>query len=288
MLDEYRGMRRFVALSAAVGALGAIFAACTRPNPTSCRDGTCSDPSLPYCDTEGVFGAPLTCVATRPEDAAMPDGVVQQDAMIDAPLEVPVGPKLWLKFDDDPADGVVDSASPAHTAACNASCPTLVAGKKGSAYQFTADRIDVTNTDLNPGQKFTISAWIRLDTSTTENSVGVCELVGSNCSYGLFAALNNKPAWYSEGATQTTGTTTLAVGTWYHSLMVWDGTKRITYLNGVMFDTQPAVLTSNGSTRMTIGARDFSSPLNFPGSIDEVLFYDRVLTSAEIQLLAQP
>ncbi len=228
-------------------------------------------------------------------DAAVHDGpgtlidAPAADMMLDAHLDVPVGPKMWLKFDDDPSDGVVDSASPAHTAACNPSCPTLVAGKKGSAYQFTADRIDVTNTDLNPGQHFTVGAWIRLDTSTTENSVAVCEQVGANCSYGLMAALGNKPGWYSDGPSQTTGTTTLAIGTWYHTAMVWDGANRLTYLNGVMVDTQPATGFSNVSAKMTIGARDFpSSPLNFQGSIDEVVFYDRVLTASEIQLLAAP
>lgn len=221
-------------------------------------------------------------------DAVRLDAGLDAFVAVDARLEVPANAKLWLKFDDDPADGVVDSASPAHTAACNPSCPLLVAGKKGQAYQFTADRIDVANTDLNPGQHFTVAAWIRLDTSTTENSVAICEQVGANCTFSLMAALGNKPAWYSDGPPQTTGATTLAVGVWYHSMMIWDGTKRITYLNGVLVDSQPAVLSNNASVKMTIGARDFSSPLNFPGSVDEVLFYDRVLTPAEIQLVSQP
>ncbi|HEY5950342.1 MAG TPA: LamG domain-containing protein, partial [Kofleriaceae bacterium] len=192
------------------------------------------------------------------------------------------------KFDDDPTDGVVDSALPAHTAACNPTCPTLVAGKKGNAYQFTTDRIDVANTDLNPGQHFTVAAWIRVDSSTTENTVAVCEQSGANCTYGLMVAVNNKPAWYSDGPAQSTSTTTMALGVWYHTMMIWDGTNRITYVNGTMYDSQPASLTS-ASTKMTIGSRDFaSSPLYFPGSIDEVVFYDRVLTASEIALLSAP
>jgi hypothetical protein len=37
---------------------------CTRPNPASCVDGTCTDPSLPFCDVGGeIAGGPLTCIA---------------------------------------------------------------------------------------------------------------------------------------------------------------------------------------------------------------------------------
>jgi hypothetical protein len=38
--------------------------ACTRPNPRSCADGVCSDPSFPFCDVDGSLeGIPDTCIA---------------------------------------------------------------------------------------------------------------------------------------------------------------------------------------------------------------------------------
>lgn len=37
---------------------------CTSPNPRSCADGACTDPSLPFCDVDGaIAGTPDTCIA---------------------------------------------------------------------------------------------------------------------------------------------------------------------------------------------------------------------------------
>ena len=39
-------------------------AACTKDNPRSCADGTCSDPAFPFCDADGAFGGvPDACIA---------------------------------------------------------------------------------------------------------------------------------------------------------------------------------------------------------------------------------
>ncbi len=41
-----------------------LMVACTKPNPRSCADGTCTDPTFPFCDVNGeVDGQNNTCVA---------------------------------------------------------------------------------------------------------------------------------------------------------------------------------------------------------------------------------
>ena len=38
--------------------------ACTKPNPQSCQDGTCTDPAFPFCDVDGALaGEDQTCIA---------------------------------------------------------------------------------------------------------------------------------------------------------------------------------------------------------------------------------
>jgi hypothetical protein len=60
MFDEYRVMR--LALLALI--VSVVVSGCTQPNPASCADGFCSDPSLPFCDVDGAFGGiPDTCIA---------------------------------------------------------------------------------------------------------------------------------------------------------------------------------------------------------------------------------
>src|SRR5687768_14291225 len=43
-----------------------LTSACTKPNPRSCADGTCTDPDFPFCDVDGALeGIPNTCIAVE-------------------------------------------------------------------------------------------------------------------------------------------------------------------------------------------------------------------------------
>jgi hypothetical protein len=66
MLRETRSMRCVLWFVFAV-----VSFACTAPNPASCADGACTDPSLPFCDVDGsIAGIPDTCVAVTCEPLA--------------------------------------------------------------------------------------------------------------------------------------------------------------------------------------------------------------------------
>lgn len=61
MLIQHRFMT-YLRVPAALAAL--LLAACTKSNPNSCTDGSCTDPALPFCDTDGALeGEAQTCVA---------------------------------------------------------------------------------------------------------------------------------------------------------------------------------------------------------------------------------
>lgn len=48
------------------GLVGVFLTACTSPNPRSCTDGTCTDPALPFCDSDGALsGNAGTCVSVN-------------------------------------------------------------------------------------------------------------------------------------------------------------------------------------------------------------------------------
>ena len=54
------GIYRYFIFVAVTG----MVTACTVPNPLNCADGSCSDPTYPFCDVDGrLQGAPLTCIA---------------------------------------------------------------------------------------------------------------------------------------------------------------------------------------------------------------------------------
>lgn len=46
------------------GVVLAFVGGCTKPNPLNCSDGSCTDPSLPFCDVDGSLGGEAnTCIA---------------------------------------------------------------------------------------------------------------------------------------------------------------------------------------------------------------------------------
>src|SRR4051812_37232571 len=61
-----RPMRLLAGLVGVALAAFVLGPACTSPNPKSCTDGTCTDPSLPFCDSDGaISGIPGTCVSVN-------------------------------------------------------------------------------------------------------------------------------------------------------------------------------------------------------------------------------
>jgi len=47
-----------------VGLVALLVLGCTKENPHACGDGTCNDPQLPFCDTQGTLGGAMNeCVA---------------------------------------------------------------------------------------------------------------------------------------------------------------------------------------------------------------------------------
>jgi hypothetical protein len=228
--------------------------------------------------------------ADAPADAA-PDAV--PDAPPDAAPShtIPAGAALWLRFDDPPADGVSDSAG-AHTVTCaTANCPALVPGKFGSAYQFAAmNRIAVAGTaDLLPGTAFTVGAWVRIDLEPPTVNVAMCKDLGTNdCSYGFLIEAARLPCFYNTGGGHTHGATPLGLATWAHMATTWDGATKRGYVNGIeVVNAAFAAIASDVAKPLSIGDREPNS-LPFTGAIDDVVFYNRALTQAELTQLAAP
>src|SRR5262245_13344268 len=95
------------------------------PSGLSCINGLCVPPGTPVIDDAPTDNPPAI-------DSPVPvDAHVVEDAPPDA---LPSGLVAWWKFDDDPANGALDSTGNGHTGTCIATCPTLVAGKIGMAY----------------------------------------------------------------------------------------------------------------------------------------------------------
>lgn len=270
-----------------------MLVACYQPSVATgvpcASNGDC--PGDQMCD--GRLAEPV-CVD---DPAALPDASPSE---IDAPpppppdgpaaRTIPPGAVLWLQMDDDPANGALDSAG-THAVTCTAACPSLVAGRFGSAYRFAgAHRLETPDApELRPGAAFTAAAWVKLDALPSDiYGTAVCKVIDAGeASFCLSIRPNGKPTYYTAGDNTAEGAGTVMVGAWHHLAMTWDGATKRGYLDGALYVMEPIAAINATAQPFVVGAFQLDA-FRVAGAIDDVVFYNRVLTAGEIAQLAAP
>jgi hypothetical protein len=223
------------------------------------------------------------------------------EANADTPPQLPM-PRLHLKMDDPPDDGALDSAG-SHVTSCVSatSCPRVVAGQIGSAYQFGGTRITVAPaTDLSPGTGYTLASWVRVE-QAPDSTLGNAVIAGKNLSdldmsYALTVSPGLVPQFYSSSeagaASNLDGANgvLLGINEWHHLAATWNGSLKVIYIDGQRAGSGGAtVMPNNNNLGMTIAQRQsVNMPLTFTGSVDELMMFDRALSDAEVAILAKP
>lgn len=186
-------------------------------------------------------------------------------------------------------------------------------GRPNSAYSFTNTQTSVTNylKAVNPApfakNTYTISAWF--------NSRQFYPNIGG-VTYNYQSIVFYSPQWYNygpayhlalqhannsvlEGGNWTTTNTnqavtsasgSIVVNQWYHVVLSYDGTTIKMYKDGQLVGSRAATISYANQIQFLIGgAGDGPSPGGiyggFNGKIDDVGFWDRALTTNEIQEL---
>jgi Concanavalin A-like lectin/glucanases superfamily/Domain of unknown function (DUF2341) len=215
----------------------------------------------------------------------------QQDAT-NARVDGLVG---WWKMDEASWDGTTDevidsSGSDNHGVSLNEATTTSTA-KYGRAGEFDGDndRVEVPYTDLPQTSERTYSWWHRVDANGTAE-------YSSPIAYGGYAN-GFRVLWYDHSndtihlqvtcGTDTTPTFSLdsdqvdEVGVWHHYVFTYDGAVGKFYRDSVLMDTET---TDKGDIKTTTtNFRIAYSQYHFPGSVDEVKAWTRVLTPSEIR-----
>jgi concanavalin A-like lectin/glucanase superfamily protein len=153
---------------------------------------------------------------------------------------------------------------------------------------------------LNPQGPFSVEAWVR------PNSIP--DSAGTPCPVSSAQFSGNRSGWqirerdtgwqfvlyaHSSSTVANDGLANTAHGgvpsttSWTHLAGIYDGVSTFLYINGVAYSSSASGYVANyndgvnAAGPFTIGAR---SSLNnyFPGSVDEVAFYNRALSSAEV------
>ncbi len=189
-------------------------------------------------------------------------------------------------FNEGTGTSLVDRSGRGHTGTISGAAWSAQ-GKFGGALSFDGvnDWVTVSDTaalDLTTGM--TLEAWVLPSSLTTWRTVLMKERTGG-LSYALYGSGDTSRAsgYVRVGSDiDVTAPSALALNTWSHLAVTYDGTTERLFVNGVQVATRAAsgaITTSTGALR--IGGNSIWTEF-FQGRIDEIRIYNRALTAAEI------
>ncbi|MDQ2831241.1 MAG: SBBP repeat-containing protein, partial [Chloroflexota bacterium] len=228
---------------------------------------------------------PPTGTATPPPPTAMP---------------VPASLQAYYTFDNTPND----SSGNGHTGALKGAATYVSPGKVGAAALgvdgSAGTFFDVPGQVLDTRQSYSVAAWVNLNAIGDNFQTFAC-IEGANvCTFFLqiigdpnighkFAFATQNGDSTSAGGVRAYSTILPNTNTWYHLTGVYDaaaGQIRL-YVNGQLQGTSPFSSPFQGTKDTVIGRGEFGGPGDYVnGKIDDVHFYQGVLTDAQIAALA--
>lgn len=201
-------------------------------------------------------------------------------------------PLAWYKLDDASGTTAADSAGSYNGTLSGA---TWTTGRKAGGLRFngSTDYVSIANaTAFQVTGALTITGWIKQTAAfPTGSTVSLILRKGdSNPNNWQLCVANGKVELLLDGndGSGIDGNTTLSINTWYHVAATWNGATARLYLNGVL-DMVPAARAAPiaiDARPVYLGGRIGSTDVT-NGSLDDVRFYNRCLTAAEIAALAK-
>jgi len=212
---------------------------------------------------------------------------------------------LHYTFDNDEAGGKVTDTSDAKNHGKASGVRWVAEGKKGGAYEFTADGNEIVvpnKKSLNPEQ-FTLSVWIKTKTGdhywrrifdksyTTQFALSVAGDWNGQTNYGQVC--------FEMGPGEHALTTQNRVddGKWHHIVATFDGRLEMVYVDGKYqakrrWDTPGCAGASDfnlviGCNRSNLDPKEDDLGVSFRGLIDEPMMWSRGLSPEEVAQLYQ-
>lgn len=189
----------------------------------------------------------------------------------------------YWKFDESSGNAADSAGSNTGT---NNNTVTYTTGKINNCAVFNGSNqnFSIGTSIFANYSALSISAWINLDVLNDYRGI---TWKSNNLNYSIGMRVTNGNVLQgvianSSSETYITGGTTLSATTWYHAVLVYDGTDIRIYLDGSS-DATPVAKTGNvknTSDTAYIGSQNNNT--FFDGKIDEMGVWSRALTSTEV------
>jgi PKD repeat protein len=199
---------------------------------------------------------------------------------------------LDMKFNDDPADGAIDSSpygndgySPVE------STPAIAVGQRGNAYEFDGvdDYINCgADASLNLTENLTISAWIFPKSFGHRGYGRILDKGNGVQGFSFYLRQSGgQIAYITYGQVVSySNDNVVTLNKWQHVATVYNKTAQsvIFYVDGQQVGSSDNVAPplDSSSNSLFVGIRGYDLSRAFDGLIDEVRVYNKALTQAEI------
>jgi hypothetical protein len=184
---------------------------------------------------------------------------------------------------------------------CYMACPTLALGLRGMAADFhDSEGLEVgTVAPLSSlASAVTLAAWVKLRSITAYAAVISNDRDCSNCQvlsgFSLWASITGAPPsmllWnQSQQSFGPADDTVLPTGTWVFLAGTYDGQTARLFVDGALQSSlgRTNAIGTPHTFPLRIGHQGFDFMGGVDGLIDEVMIFDRALTTAEIQTIYQ-
>ncbi len=240
-------------------------------------------------DTVAITSGPQTGSSsgeptTTGEGSSSSGGVVVDDGLVG-----------WWRLNDDPSDGVLDASGNGNDGVCLGPCP--VRDPEAGTYLFDGNQIIAIPGAAFDSDTFTIAVWTRPNARSAEiDPIVFTKPVGEDVwnSWGMHYDLGFGELEFVIGNGAGNSRVTLPMPDtegWHHYAGRYDGSAATLFVDGVEFGTlfTPEGFFEVDDSDVYIGGdQDGETPPEprYSGELDDVRYYDRVLSDGEIAELA--
>lgn len=163
-------------------------------------------------------------------------------------------------------------------------------GACNKAYLFDGvdDYIDFGTSAIFKTNNFSISLWYN-QTTYTIGSVLIAKSTDSQMGYRM--TIDNNYNWFIvsqmgiPGFCPSQASATTSLGVWHHIVCMYNGSTMTTYLDNVQVASTSCSQTINTDNPLRVGSLSHTVYNLFNGKIDDIRFYDHVLSTADIAAL---
>lgn len=197
-------------------------------------------------------------------------------------IQIPQPASMLMNYSFD--NNVTDAT--ANTTFTLSGTTSYVTGQYGNGLQFAGGYGTINYNNLGNTASFSISCWVKINASQTNNYILSSTAGASNQNIFLRMLSDKISVSTTVGGTKSiSGTTTIVPGQWYHACVTFNINGDINlYVNGIL-EASSTGFAFGAFGVINVGRYVGGTAQNFNGAIDELKIFNNVLAQQDVNTL---